>query len=57
MSTPQYPIISDLQYVHFLCGSPLIEAAAHTSTNTGRLEAELSAHPLTPYLRGVNTEG
>lgn len=53
MSAPDYPIISDLQYVTMLCGLPLAEAAAHTATNTGRLDAELSAHPMTPYLRSL----
>lgn len=48
---PPRPPLTVLQYVHFVCGSPLAEIAAHTARNTTKVAEELAATPTPPWLR------
>lgn len=47
------PKLTDVQYVHLLCKSPVVEVAAHTGQNTTKILEELARTPLPPELRKI----
>lgn len=48
---PPRPVLTPTQYVHWVCGSPLPEIAAHTGRNTTKVAEELESTPTPPWVK------